>query len=302
MCRTLDVSRSGYYAFKKRPKSHRRLENERLLIEIRRIFTENQSNYGSPRIWNQLNNIEHIRCSENRVAKVMRVAGIIAVQRRRFRVTTNSRHNYPVWPNVLERNFTVEKPNAVWVSDITYIWTFEGWLYLAAVLDLFSRGVVGLAMDQTIADTLTTQAMRRAIWQRNPLKGLICHSDRGSQYAGNDFKAILSQNEFVGSMSRKGDCWDNAVAESFFHTLKVELVHRHKFRTREEAKRKIFEYVEMYYNRKRAHSTLGYLSPFEYERRAALSGLSTNPQDSQRERKKEAKKERESTTAIALLS
>jgi len=268
MCRALEVSRSGYYAFKKRPKSRQRLENEKLLIEIRRIFVENRSNYGSPRIWNQLNNTEDIRCSENRVAKIMRAAEIVAVQKRRFRITTNSKHHYPVWPNVLDRNFRVPKPNAVWVSDITYIWTLEGWLYLAAVLDLFSRGVVGLSMDKTIADTLVTRAMKQAILRRNPEKGLICHSDRGSQYAGNNFKAILSQNEFVGSMSRKGNCWDNAVAESFFHTLKVELIHRHRFKTRAEAKRKIFEYVEMYYNRKRTHSTLGFLSPFEYERKA----------------------------------
>jgi len=269
MCRALEVSRSGYYAFKKRPKSQQRIDNEKLLIEIRRVFLENDSNYGSPRIWNQLNNVEHVRCSENRVAKVMRFAEVVAIQKRKFRATTNSKHDYPVWPNVLERNFMVEKPNAVWVSDITYIWTLEGWLYLAVVLDLFSRRAVGLAMDKTIADTLTTQAMMQAILRRNPEKGLICHSDRGSQYAGNNFKAILSRNEFVGSMSRKGDCWDNAVAESFFHTLKVELVHRHRFRTRDEAKRKIFEYVEMYYNRRRAHSTLGFLSPLEYERRVA---------------------------------
>jgi len=269
MCRALEVSRSGYYAFKKRPKSRRRLENKKLLIEIRRVFVENQSLYGSPRIWDQLNNKEQIRCSENRVAKLMRNAEIAAVQKRKFRVTTNSKHDYPVWPNVLERNFVVEKPNTIWVSDITYIWTLEGWLYLAAVLDLFSRGVVGLAMDKTIADTLVTQAMQQAILRRNPKKGLICHSDRGSQYAGHNFKKILSRNKFVGSMSRKGDCWDNAVAESFFHTLKVELIHRYRFQTRDEAKRKIFEYVEMYYNRKRAHSTLGFLSPFEYERQAA---------------------------------
>ena len=271
MCRALEVSRSGYYAFKKRPKSQRRIDNEKLLIEIKQVFWENDQGYGSPRIWDELSRVRHIHCSENRVAKVMRAAGIVAVQRRKFRVTTNSKHDYPVWPNVLNRNFVVEKPNAVWVSDITYIWTFEGWLYLAAVLDLYSRGVVGLAMDKTIADALTTQAMNQAILRRNPSKGLICHTDRGSQYAGNDFKAILAQNEFVGSMSRKGDCWDNAVAESFFHTLKVELIHRMKFRTRDEAKRRIFEYVEMYYNRKRAHSTLGYLSPFEYERKTALS-------------------------------
>jgi transposase InsO family protein len=271
MCRALDVSRSGYYAFKKRPKSQRRVDNEKLLIEIRRVFVDNDSNYGSPRIWDQLHNKERVLCSENRVARVMRINGIVAVQKRKFRATTNSKHGYPVWPNVLNRNFVVEKPNAVWVADITYVWTFEGWLYVAAVLDLFSRGIVGLAMDKTIADTLTTQAMMQAVLRRSPTKGLICHTDRGSQYAGNDFKAILAQHEFVGSMSKKGDCWDNAVAESFFHTLKVELVHRNKFRTRDEAKRKIFEYVEMYYNRRRAHSTLGNLSPFEYERRMILS-------------------------------
>jgi len=160
---------------------------------------------------------------------------------------------------------------SIWVTDITYIWTFEGWLYLAAILDLFSRGIVGMAMDKTIAATLVTQAMQQAILRRNPGKGLILHSDRGVQYAGNDFKALLAQNEFVGSMSKKGDCWDNAVAESFFHTLKVELIYRIKFRTLEEAKRRIFEYVEIYYNRKRAHSTLGYLSPFEYEKQKIFS-------------------------------
>ena len=271
MCRALDVSRSGYYAFRARSKSRNRVDNDKLLIEIKRVFWENNRNYGSPRIWDQLRNKEHMCCSENRVARVMRCNGIIAVQKRKFRVTTDSNHGYSVWSNILDRNFVVEKPNAVWVSDITYVWTFEGWLYVAAVLDLFSRGIVGLAMDKTIADTLTTRAMRQAILRRNPTKGLICHTDRGSQYAGNDFKAILAQNEFVGSMSRKGDCWDNAVAESFFHTLKVELIHRNKFRTREEAKRKIFEYVEMYYNRRRAHSTLGNLSPFEYEKLAILS-------------------------------
>ena len=271
MCRALDVSRSGYYAHRRRPLSNRRLANDKLLVEIRRVFLENDSTYGSPRIWNQLHHVEHRRCSENRVARLMRVNGVVAVQKRKFRVTTHSKHDYPVWPNVLNRNFVVERPNSVWVSDITYVWTFEGWLYVATVLDLFSRGIVGLAMDKTIADTLTTQAMNQAILGRNPSKGLICHSDRGSQYAGHRFKAILAEKEFVGSMSRKGDCYDNAVAESFFHTLKVELVHRNRFKTREEAKRKIFEYVEMYYNRRRAHSTLGNLSPFEYERQADLS-------------------------------
>ena len=271
MCRAIGVSRSGYYAYKTRPKSNRRVDNEKLLIDIRRVFLENDSRYGSPRVWNQLHNNEQVPCSENRIVRLMREGGIVAVQKRKFRVTTHSKHGYPVWPNILNRNFVVQKPNSVWVSDITYVWTFEGWLYVATILDLFSRSIVGLAMDKTIADTLTTQAMNQAILRRSPAKGLICHTDRGSQYAGHRFKAILAENEFVGSMSRKGDCWDNAVAESFFHTLKVELVHQNKFKTREEAKRKIFEYVEMYYNRRRAHSTLGNLSPFEYERQANLS-------------------------------
>lgn len=203
MCQALEVSRSGYYAYKKWPQSQQRLDNEKLLIEIRRVFVDNDSNYGSPRIWNELNNVQGIRCSENRVARVMREAAIVVIQKRKFRVTTNSKHDYPVWPNVLNRNFVTEKPNAVWVSDITYIWTFEGWLYLAAVLDLFLIGVVGLAMDKTIADTLVIQATKQAILQRNPGEGVILHSDRGSQYAGNDFKALLAQNKFVESMSKK---------------------------------------------------------------------------------------------------
>lgn len=269
MCRALEVSRSGYYKFKSRPKSQGRINNDNLLIKIRQIFLDNNKTYGSPRICEQLRHTEQIICSENRVARLMHEDGKFAIQRRKFCATTNSKHNYPVWANLLDRNFIVGEPNKVWVSDITYIWTNEGWLYLAAILDLFSRSVVGLAMDKTIADTLTQQALRQAILRRNPSKGLIYHSDRGSQYASHDFKLLLTQHEFIGSMSRKGNCWDNAVAESFFHTLKVEFIYRLKFKTREEAKRKIFEYVEMYYNCKRIHSTLGYLSPFEYEKQAA---------------------------------
>ncbi len=271
MCRAVEVSGSGYYAFKIRPKSLNRINNDNLLIEIRRVFWDNNRNYGSPRVWDQLRNKENIPCSVNRIARLMHCNGIVAIQKRKFRATTNSKHDYPVWPNLLNRNFIVLKPNSVWVSDITYIWTFEGWLYLAVILDLFSRGIVGFAMDKTIAETLTLSALKQAILRRSPPKGLVYHSDRGVQYAGNDFKTVLANNEFIGSMSKKGDCWDNAVAESFFHTLKVELIHRMKFRTREEAKAKIFEYVEMYYNTKRAHSTLGYLSPFEYEKQKIFS-------------------------------
>ena len=270
MCRALEVSRSGYYAFKNRPQSQRGVDNATLLIGIRRIFLENKKLYGSPRMWNELSNVEHVPCSENRVARLMRANGIVAVQKKKFRLTTDSKHGNPVWPNILNRKFDVESPNTVWVSDITYVWTLEGWLYLAVILDLFSRGIVGLAMDKTIAETLVIQAIRQAILSRRPGKGLIVHSDRGSQYAGNDFKTILAGHKFVGSMSRKGDCWDNAVAESFFHTIKVELIHRMRFATREQAKRMIFEYIMMYYNCKRTHSTLGYLSPAAYEKKHAL--------------------------------
>ena len=271
MCRVLEVSRSGYYAFKTRKISKGRIDNDNLLIEIRRIYAENNQNYGSPRIWNQLHNQEQIPCSLNRISRLMRINGIVAIHSRKFEATTDSNHDYAVWPNIVNRDFTVEKPNAVWVSDITYIWTLEGWLYLAVIMDLFSRGIIGLAMDNTIAGSLTQQALKQAIIRRCPPKGLICHSDRGVQFACNGFKALLQQHQIIGSMSRKGDCWDNAPAESFFHTLKVELVHRMKFTTRQETKRKVFEYIEMYYNTKRAHSTLGYLSPIEYEKRSLLT-------------------------------
>ena len=264
------MTRSGYYAWKSRPKSRCRIENERLLIEIRRCFIGNNSEYGSPRIWRELKAID-IACCENRVARLMSLEGLVAVHRKKFRATTNSKHNLPVWPNILNRNFNVSAPDRTYVSDITYLWTREGWLYLAIVLDLYSRGVVGLAMDRTIAGELTRRALVQAILRRNPGKGLICHSDRGSQYAANDYKAILAEHGFIGSMSRKGDCWDNAVAESFFHTLKVECVRGRIFSTREEAKRIIFPWVEARYNRTRRHSTLSYLSPFEYERQYKLS-------------------------------
>lgn len=193
MCRVLEVTRSGYYAFQKRAKSQQRVDNETLLIDIKRIFLTHKENYGSPRIWNELNRVERISCSENRVARLMRIEGLVAVQKKKFRLTTDSKHGNPVWPNILNRKFHVEKPNEVWVSDITYVWTLEGWLYLAVILDLFSRGIVGLAMDKTIADTLIIQAMNQAITQRRPEEGLIFHSDRGSQYTSNDFKSILTK-------------------------------------------------------------------------------------------------------------
>ena len=275
ICRLLEVSRSGYHAWKKRPKSQRRIDNETLLIEIRRVFVDNDSNFGSPRIWDDLKKA-NISCSENRVARLMREAGLVAIQRRKFKATTNSNHNWPVAANLLERNFSVDEPNKIWVTDITYIWTWEGWLYLSFVLDLYSRGVVGLAMSERITDDLTQSALNQAIGRRNPQAGLIHHSDRGSQYASGNYQTLLKEHGITPSMSRKGDCWDNAVAESFIHTLKVEKVNRYRFKTRDEAKNKIFEYVEMYYNRKRTHSSLGYFSPFEFEKRSFPSLLTVH--------------------------
>jgi len=275
MCRALEVSRSGYYAWKKRPKSRRRIDNEALLIEIRREFVDNDSNYGSPRIFKELKKAD-IPCSENRIARLMREDGLVAIQRRKFKATTNSKHNWPVAPNLLERNFSVDEPNKIWVTDITYVWTWEGWLYLSVVLDLYSRGIVGLAMSNRITDDLTQNALNQAIGRRNPQAGLIHHSDRGSQYASGDYQALLKKHEITPSMSRKGDCWDNAVAESFFHTLKIEKINRYRFKMRDEAKREIFKYIEMYYNRKRTHSSLGYLSPFDYEKRSFPSLLTVH--------------------------
>ena len=248
----MEVSRSGYYAFRRRPKSPGSIENDNLLVDIRRLFTEHRQAYGSPRVYNALKR-EGIPCSLNRVARLMHRAGLVAVQRRKFRATTDSGHNWPVAANLLERGFTIGQPNKVWVSDITYIWTREGWLYLSFVLDLYSRGIIGLAMKENMTDELTRSALNQALMRRRPLAGLIHHSDRGSQYASGDYQELLSIYKIVPSMSRKGDCWDNAVAESFLHTLKVELVHRHRFNMRDEAKQLIFEYIEAYYNRKRAH-------------------------------------------------
>ena len=231
---------------------------------------EHDHNYGSPRIWDALRK-NHIVCSENRIARLMRVDKLVAVQRRKFRVTTDSKHNWPIAPNIVSRNFVTDAPGKIWLADISYIWTWEGWLYLAFVLDLYYRGVIGLAMSNRVTDDLTQNALKQAILRRNPPEGLVHHSDRGSQYASGDYQELLKKHRIIPSMSRKGDCWDNAVGESFLHTLKVEKVNKCRFKTREEARQEIFKYVEMYYNRKRTHSSLGYLSPFDFEKRLFTS-------------------------------
>jgi transposase InsO family protein len=269
MCRVLSVSVSGFYASLARAPSERRRSDERLTTEIRLLHGKNRHyrTYGSPRVHRELR-ASGIAAGEKRIARVMREGGIRAKQARAFRVTTNSSHSHPVAPNLLERQFSLERVpfrDRVWASDITYISTREGWLYLAAVLDLSSRRVVGWSMKHTLDRSLVLDALRMGLAGRRPPRDLLHHSDRGSQYACADYRTLLAEHGITCSMSRKGDCWDNAVAESFFATLKKELVHGSDWKTREEARADLFEYIEVWYNRERRHSSLGYVSPAEYE-------------------------------------
>lgn len=268
MCRVLGVSRSGYYAYRTRPVSRRSMENHRLLNRIKAVHEKSRRTYGSPRVHWQLM-AEGESCSKGRVERLMSANGIRAKQKRKFVATTDSKHNLPVADNILEREFSVDEPNMVWSSDITYIPTDEGWLYLAGVLDLCSRTAVGWSMSETMERTLVMDALEMAYRRRRPAKGLVHHSDRGSQYASEDYRNLLKDYGMQMSMSRKGDCWDNAPMESFFGTLKKELVHHRKYRTRAEARRDIFDYIEVFYNRERLHSSLGYLSPLNYEKQIA---------------------------------
>ena len=264
MCRLLEVRRSTYYAWRKRPESRRTKEDRRLVIEIELSHKASDRTYGSPRVHEDLQE-QGIRCGRKRVARLMRENGIRAKQARRFKATTDSDHNDPVAPNLLDREFHVDVPDRVWVADLTYIWTREGWLYLAVILDLFSRRVVGWSMSKRITSQLTLEALSVALWSRKPSPGLLHHSDRGSQYTCGDYRDVLDEHGVLCSMSRKGDCWDNAVAESFFKTLKVERVNDRDYWTREEAQTDIIDYIERFYNRKRRHSYLGYVSPVKYE-------------------------------------
>ncbi|WRO21353.1 IS3 family transposase [Metallumcola ferriviriculae] len=264
MCRVLEVSRSGYYAWLKRPESDRKRRDKYLLKKIREIHKDSRGTYGSPRITRVLQK-QGVRCSPKRVARLMRENGIVAKTKRRFKATTNSKHNYPVAGNLLNQDFNVDRPNNVWVADITYIPTNEGWLYLATIQDLFNRKIVGWAMDKTMTRKLVLGALRQAHRRYRPQAGLIHHSDRGSQYASYEYQQALKDYHMVPSMSRKGNCYDNACMESFFGTLKQELIYGIRFRTRAEARQAIFEYIEVFYNRSRLHSALGYMSPVEYE-------------------------------------
>jgi putative transposase len=265
LCRVLGVSRSGFYAWKRRPPSAAEQRREELTHEVRRIHAEVKQRYGSPRMHAEL--VARGRpCCVNLVAKLMREAGVTAKVRRRFVKTTDSNHSLPVAANLLDRQFEVAEPNAVWLADITYVPTGEGWVYLAAVEDLFSRRVVGWSLSESMTSRLVVDALEMAVGRRRPGEGLLAHSDRGSQYASEHYQRVLAGEGVVCSMSRKGDCWDNAPMESFFASLKKELVHREEYATRERAKASIFEYIEVFYNRVRRHSSLGFMSPAEYER------------------------------------
>ena len=264
MCRVLSVSRSGYYRWINRKPSQRTRENNKILSYIRIIHKQSDRIYGSPKITDGLRKLG-FKCNHKRVERLMRENGIYSKVKKKFKVTTHSKHNRPIADNLLKRDFTASKPNRVWTSDITYIWTREGWMYLAVFMDLFNRKIVGWSMKRRLKDDLVTDAFKMATMSRNPPHGLIVHSDRGSQYCSKNFKEQLTKYKCLQSMSSTGDCYDNAVTESFFHILKTELVYHRKYESRNQARKSIFKYIEMFYNRVRIHSYLGGLSPCEYE-------------------------------------
>jgi transposase InsO family protein len=272
MCRVLNVSRAGYYAWGKRPTARHAREDQRLGLDIAAIYRESCGRYGSPRVHFELRERGQ-RTGRKRVARLMRTAGLRARGPRRFRCTTDSRHGMAIKQNLLDRQFTMPTANRGWVTDITYLWTLEGWLYLAVIIDLFSRRVVGWSLSERLERGIVLDALKMALQDRHPPQGLLHHSDRGSQYASHEYQELLAVHGIQSSMSRKGNCWDNAVAESFFATLKVELVYRRRWRTRTHARNEIFEYIEVFYNRRRRHSALGYLSPDEFEHLANRHAL-----------------------------
>ena len=269
LCDVLGVSPAGYYAWRRRPESRRTAANRDLVGDIQQVHREAHGRYGSPRIHAELR-AQGRGASRGRIERLMRRHGIRAIMARPRRVrTTDSRHDFPIAPNLLERNFTATAPNWIWLADITYVETDQGWLYLATVLDLYSRKIVGWAMCDHLRADLPLAALRMAISAQRPDAGLIHHSDRGVQYASAEYRKVVQSAGFQASMSRKGDCYDNAPMESFFHTLKTELVHHRKYATRAEATRDIFAYIEGFYNRTRRHSAIGYISPIAMELKAA---------------------------------
>ncbi len=279
MCRVLKVTRSGYYASLTREPSERARRKERLRLEVRAIHRATKERYGSPRIHTDLQERGE-RVSRKQVARLMREDGLKGKKRRRYRTTTQSNHGHPVAENVLDRKFAVaeiEGPDRAWVADITYVPTREGWLYLAVVIDLASRLVVGWSMGETLESSLAIDALEMALQRRRPKKGLLHHSDRGVQYASYEYRALLEAHEAVASMSRKGNCWDNAVAESFFATLEIELIQDADWHRPAEARPEIFEFIEVWYNRMRRHSSLEYATPAAFDKRLLEASRATLP-------------------------
>ena len=264
LCQVLGVSSSGYYDWLSRAPSKRDQENKLLDDKIRVIYMNNKQRYGSPRITRALH-AQSIPCSHTRVERRMKHLGLQAIAKRKFKVTTDSEHTKPVFENILNRDFSTTAINQKWVGDITYVPTSEGWLYLAVIIDIHSRSVIGWSMSRRMKQDLVCNALLMALFKRKFPKNVIIHSDRGSQYCSKKYRKIIQENKLVGSMSRKGNCWDNAIAESFFHTLKTELTHQHVYKTRVQARQSIFQYIEGYYNSVRMHSAIDYKSPNEVE-------------------------------------
>ncbi len=267
MARVLGVSRSGFYAWMRPGEPGRRgLAREALDKQVKSVFDAHRSRYGAPRITSELREQGH-GYDEKTVAASLRRQGLRARAARKFKATTNSNHNLEVAPNLLEQNFEASRPNEKWVQDITYLATDEGWLYLAVVIDLYSRQIIGWAMSHRMKANLVCDALQMALWRRSLPIGVIVHSDRGSQYCSKAYRRLIEKHDLLWSMSKRGDCYDNACAESFFHTLKVELTHGVRYVTRSALRKEIFEYIEIYYNQIRRHSTLGHVSPVAFERK-----------------------------------
>ena len=264
MCKALNVSPSGFYTWRSRPVSAREMANRELVKKIEAVYNDSYETYGSPRVYHELK-AQDVACSENRVARLMRLRGLRAKQVRRYKTTTKRNKKHPVAPNLLKRDFTTERPDQKWLTDITYIPTQEGWLYLAVILDLYNRGIVGWAMSERMTSSLTISALKMAIRERRPGGGLIHHSDQGSQYTDGTYQALLRDHGIQASMNGVGTWYDNAPMESFFGTLKSELVHHRVYHTRDEARPDLFFYIVAFYNRRRRHSSLDYLSPEAYE-------------------------------------
>ena len=268
MCKLFTIARSGFYQWLHQKPGKRAESNEQLIQLIKTSHEQSGGTYGLDKILHDVR--EQMPCSRGRVHRLMKQNGIQSIRKRKFKATTNSDHQLPVAENLLNQQFTVESPNQVWVSDISYCRTDEGWLYLATVKDLFHKGIVGWAASSTMTRDLVIQALENAVQRYRPAAGLIHHSDRGVQYCSRDFQNVLTKRGMKCSMSRKGNCYDNACAETFFSTIKLEMIYHRQFATRDQAKRAIFDYIEVFYNRKRRHQALGYLTPVNYMKQYEL--------------------------------